>query len=78
MPPTKDNSEPLSNEAEGRGSFVWFNMASMFQSSESGYDTLEQARNAGFPEKMVSDYTETIQQAFQKYSHFVKAPQNMS
>ncbi|KAK1228787.1 hypothetical protein PQX77_008168 [Marasmius sp. AFHP31] len=59
--PTKDNSQPLDclcgkratdhdqdwRESKGRGSMVWFNQATMFQTSELGFDTVQQARDAG-------------------------------
>jgi hypothetical protein len=44
--PTKDNSTALDG-ADGRGSCVWFNQASMFQSSELGYGTIQEAAAAG-------------------------------
>lgn len=55
--PTPENSTPLPRPDEiseedweagnGRGSVVWFNQASMFQTSETGYDTLIKARADG-------------------------------
>ncbi|KAK1230497.1 hypothetical protein PQX77_006425 [Marasmius sp. AFHP31] len=59
--PTKDNSQPLDclcgkramehdqdwQESKGRGSMVWFNQATMFQTTELGFDTVQQARDAG-------------------------------
>ncbi len=55
--PTRENSEPLHRPSDvseedwedgnGRGSVVWFNQASMFQTSETGYETLETARRKG-------------------------------
>lgn len=44
--PNKNNSTPLDG-ADGRGSCVWFNQASMFQSSELGYPTIREAVAAG-------------------------------
>ncbi|KAL0569648.1 hypothetical protein V5O48_012310 [Marasmius crinis-equi] len=58
--PTKENSKPLNclcgnpeadhgeawERAQGRGSMVWFNQASMFQTTELGYNTVAQARAA--------------------------------
>ncbi|KAJ3895973.1 hypothetical protein GG344DRAFT_61738 [Lentinula edodes] len=57
--PSKQNSKPLYfcgcnshegsqawAEADGRGSMVWFNQASMFQTSETGFNTLKEAREA--------------------------------
>ncbi|KAF9044589.1 hypothetical protein BDZ89DRAFT_1059069 [Hymenopellis radicata] len=61
--PTQQNSTPLSgptltrpaNVSEedweagnGRGSVVWFNQASMFQTSETGFNTLAEARLEGY------------------------------
>ncbi|TFY82050.1 hypothetical protein EWM64_g1963 [Hericium alpestre] len=46
--PTPENSTPLvQGEEEGRGSMVWFNMATMFQSAETGFDTIKKAKAAG-------------------------------
>ncbi|KAH7904056.1 hypothetical protein BJ138DRAFT_1107144 [Hygrophoropsis aurantiaca] len=45
---SKGNSYPLNNDgAEGRASLVWFNQASMLQTSETGYGTLLEAKKAG-------------------------------
>ncbi|KAK7043052.1 hypothetical protein VNI00_008790 [Paramarasmius palmivorus] len=59
-PPTPHNSRPLCycgkedaahdqdwQEARGRGSMVWFNQATMFQTSELGYPTVKAAKAAG-------------------------------
>jgi hypothetical protein len=46
--PTPENSVPLSAEC-GQGSCVWFNQASMFQTSELGYPTVRKAWEAGAP-----------------------------
>ncbi|KAL0578309.1 hypothetical protein V5O48_003686 [Marasmius crinis-equi] len=59
--PTKENSKSLNclcgntqsdhdeswKNADGRGSMVWFNQSSMFQTTELGYNTVAQARAAG-------------------------------
>lgn len=51
--PTRENSTPLGiNEeawmrGDGRGSIVWFNQATMFQTSELGFETIKQAKVAG-------------------------------
>ncbi|KAK7030912.1 hypothetical protein VNI00_013858 [Paramarasmius palmivorus] len=58
--PTQDNARPLCEcrnpdaahgsswqTAEGRGSIVWFNQATMFQTAELGYDTVKAAKEAG-------------------------------
>lgn len=44
--PTSHNTSPLDAVA-GRGSMVWFNEASIFQTFMSGFDTLKQAKAAG-------------------------------
>lgn len=53
--PTPENSRPLDSHspddgwaaAEGRGSCVWFNQASMFQTAEIGEDTIKEAQAKG-------------------------------
>lgn len=46
--PTKDNCRPLSwKDDHFRGSCVWFNQATMFQSAEVGVDTLKHAKELG-------------------------------
>ncbi|KAI0259138.1 hypothetical protein BC834DRAFT_846937 [Gloeopeniophorella convolvens] len=66
--PTPESSTPLVVEGDekGRGSMVWFNMATMFQSSETGFDTLAEASRAG--RSTDSDYKKRAQEAFLKYS----------
>ncbi|EIM81551.1 uncharacterized protein STEHIDRAFT_114974 [Stereum hirsutum FP-91666 SS1] len=44
--PTRENSEPLDGR-DGRGSAVWFNQATMFQTSELGFNTVAEAEEAG-------------------------------
>lgn len=44
--PTRENSDPLDGGA-GRGSAVWFNQATMFQTAELGYNTMADAEEAG-------------------------------
>ncbi|KAG1834973.1 hypothetical protein DFJ58DRAFT_847503 [Suillus subalutaceus] len=46
--PTKQNSSPLDG-GDGRGSCVWFNQASMFQTAELGFATVAAAKQAGAP-----------------------------
>lgn len=60
--PTPANSRPLNDEIDGRGSFVYFNEASMYQNSETGYDTLTQARADGH--SGTTDYGSDAKQAF--------------
>ncbi|KAG1723548.1 hypothetical protein EDB19DRAFT_1916013 [Suillus lakei] len=46
--PTEENSSPLDG-GDGRGSCVWFNQATMFQSAELGFATVADAQRAGAP-----------------------------
>ena len=54
-PPNQEqqNFEPLSeeeqawNRADGRGSLVWFNQATLFQSAELGVSTIKKAKKCG-------------------------------
>ena len=46
--PTHENSVPLDGR-DGQGSCMWFNQASMFQTSELGFATVWQAKDAGAP-----------------------------
>ncbi|TFK58970.1 hypothetical protein BDN72DRAFT_906257 [Pluteus cervinus] len=68
--PEKKDAEP--GDVKGRGSMVFFNQASMFQSSELDFDTVAAAKLAGHEGK--SDFPADIQAAFQKYSQFVDLP----
>jgi hypothetical protein len=43
----RDQYPAWDDEAEGRGSLVWFNQASMIQSAETGHFTLHEAKAAG-------------------------------
>lgn len=47
LPEETDQNYTLLNGADGRGSCVWFNQASMFQSAELGHSTMGDARKAG-------------------------------
>jgi len=61
--PTPSNSRPIvAGDEEGRGSFVYFNQATMYQSSETGYDTVQAAKDAGHSGK--TDFFRDAQQAF--------------
>lgn len=53
-------------------SMVFFNMASMFQSSETGFDTLWEAKLSGA--QGTSDFMGTAQQAFAKLGTAVEVP----
>jgi hypothetical protein len=61
--PTPDNSEQLHARQDlGRGSFVFFNQASMFQGPETGFDTLSEARKNGHSAN--SDFGTNAKEAF--------------
>lgn len=63
--PTPQNSWPIQEgDDEGRGSVVYFNMATMFQSSESGFNSLKEAKKHG----MDGLSSVTTQDAFQAYA----------
>jgi hypothetical protein len=67
--PTPSNSEDITgHDDQGRGSFVFFNQASMFQGPETGHDTLKEARAHGHSGK--SDAQKTAQEAFSDSSAF--------
>lgn len=62
--PTPANSKPLQRgDDEGRGSLVYFNEATMYQSSETNSATLGDAKKAGHSGK--ADYGNDVQKAFQ-------------
>lgn len=64
--PTPKNSRPIKEgDEQGRGSFVYFNQATMYQSSETGHATLNDAIKAGHSGKI--DYGKSAQEAFEKY-----------
>jgi hypothetical protein len=65
--PTPANSKPLQEgDDKGRGSLVYFNEATMYQSSETNSATLRDAKRKGHSGK--TEYGEDIQQAFQKHT----------
>ncbi|TFK72417.1 hypothetical protein BDN72DRAFT_894773 [Pluteus cervinus] len=68
--PERKASEP--GDEKGRGSMVFFNQASMFQSSELDFDTVAAAKLAGH--NGATDFPADVQAAFQKYSQFVGIP----
>jgi hypothetical protein len=71
--PTPANSRPMQEgDEEGRGSLVYFNQATMYQSSETGYHLLRSAVEAGHSGK--TDFSTDAQQAFTKYSTFIRYP----
>ncbi|KAK0185101.1 hypothetical protein F5146DRAFT_1005725 [Armillaria mellea] len=60
--PTRTNSHPLYNqwdEGEERGSMVWFNQATMFQSSELRIETMKQAHKDGMDVEL--DFQEMVE-----------------
>lgn len=67
--PTPANSVALHEaDSEGRGSLVFFNQASLFQSSETDSATLAEARRAG--RSTTTDYGEDAQAAFSNSMFF--------
>jgi hypothetical protein len=70
--PTTENSRPLpvNEEAWGtgetRGSLVWFNQASMFQTSELKVPTVAQGKEMGIDTTLDVDDTVTRKRPFQK------------
>jgi hypothetical protein len=70
--PTLDNSDELRNRRDlGRGSFVFFNQASMFTGPETGFDTLSNARKNGHSGH--SDFGANAKEAFAKAGMFFRA-----
>ncbi len=60
--PTRTNSLNLYDqwdEGEERGSMVWFNQATMFQSLELGIETMKQAREDGMDVDL--DFQEVVE-----------------
>jgi hypothetical protein len=73
--PTPQNSRPIQDGDEfGRGSLVYFNQATMYQSSETGFETLREAVEAGDSGKV--DYGTSVQGAFTSFARFcpIKCP----
>ena len=74
--PTPENSRPIkAGDESGRGSLVYFNQATMYQTSETGYATVGEAIKAGDSGK--SDYGTNAQLAFTecaKYCPIKTAP----
>ena len=67
--PTPENSRPIkAGDESGRGSLVYFNQATMYQSSETGYATVGEAIEAGDSGK--SDYGVNAQMAFTKHAKY--------
>ncbi|KAF6745354.1 hypothetical protein DFP72DRAFT_1077669 [Ephemerocybe angulata] len=60
------------DECYGRGSLVFFNQASMFQSSETGFPTLKAAREAG--EDTTRPFSADIRAAFETHAVYRALP----
>ena len=70
--PTPKNSWPVKEGDEyGRGSLVYFNQATMYQTSETGHATIQEATQAGG--SGVVDYGLSAQEAFTKYAKYIPA-----
>ncbi|KAF9471692.1 hypothetical protein BDN70DRAFT_819685 [Pholiota conissans] len=73
--PTPGNSVPIQEgDGDGRGSIVYFNQASMYQSSETGCSTLKEAEKKGIPCK--ANFPASVEEAllqFGKYFSIDKA-----
>ena len=68
--PTPQNSRPIeAGDERGRGSLVYFNQATMYQTSETGHATLGDAVAAGGSGKV--DYGVSAQEAFTRYGRYV-------
>ncbi|KAA1467110.1 hypothetical protein DENSPDRAFT_847331 [Dentipellis sp. KUC8613] len=76
QPPREDrsNCEPL--DADGRGSIVWFSMATMYQSAETGFATLKQAKAAGL--STAADLPHTLKEAFTNLATFAPFLPNLN
>jgi len=70
--PTPENSRPIrAGDEYGRGSLVYFNQATMYQTSETGYTTVGEAVRAG--ESGKADYGACAQEAFTRYGRYIPA-----
>lgn len=69
--PTKANSTELDPEVHGRGSWVYFNEATMYMSSETGHGTLNNAKARGH--SGTTDYGKDAQRAFTNFSTLLDA-----
>lgn len=70
--PTPQNSRPIKEGDEcGRGSLVYFNQATMYQTSETGHATLGEAVRAGESGKV--DYGVSAQEAFTRHGKYIPA-----
>ena len=67
--PTRENSRPIkAGDEQGRGSLVYFNQATMYQTSETGYATVGEAVESGHSGK--SDYGANAQVAFTSFARY--------
>lgn len=66
--PTPENSTPIVDvDGRGRGTFVYFNQSSMYQSAETDSDTLADAKRAH--KKTTVSYPDSIKTALENYSY---------
>jgi hypothetical protein len=69
--PTPKNSRPIkAGDEGGRGSLVYFNQATMYQTSETGHATVGEAIEAGDSGKV--DYGTSAQEAFTKHAKYIQ------
>lgn len=65
--PTPENSTPLEpGDHKGRGSLIFFNQATMYQSSETNHAA---TKLAGYSGK--TDYPQSIQEGFEKFGTYI-------
>ncbi|KAF5322157.1 hypothetical protein D9619_002095 [Psilocybe cf. subviscida] len=66
--PTPENSTPIvDTDGRGRGTFVYFNQSSMYQSAETDSDTLADATRA--QKETTVSYSESVKAALEDYSY---------
>lgn len=71
--PTPENSTPIEpGDEEGRGTFVYFNEATMYQSSETGFGSLHEARKA--KQSVTVNWQEKANEAFARLGTLVPVP----
>ncbi|KAK6997021.1 hypothetical protein R3P38DRAFT_2540835 [Favolaschia claudopus] len=69
--PTRQNSRPLGGTNEGRGSMVFFNQSTMRQSAALGFDTVQEAKQAGLTGTV--DFGTEANAAFNRFVTFQPA-----
>ncbi|KAK6969205.1 hypothetical protein R3P38DRAFT_2671227 [Favolaschia claudopus] len=69
--PTRQNSRPLGGTNEGRGSMVFFNQSTMRQSAALGFDTVQEAKEAGLTGTV--DFGTEADAAFNRFVTFQPA-----